>query len=73
LTKEEANKLPLGVYRLYWKGGGYSLASIGQLDDGTHWFAPSNWSSKNVQSVGWTDKWRLIEIAKPLELNREGH
>jgi hypothetical protein len=71
VTKEEANQLPLGVYRLFWKQGGSSLAAVGQLHDGTHWFAPSNWSSKNVQAVGWTDKWRQVETAQPIETNRQ--
>ena len=33
-----------GVYRIYWKVGGNSVASIGSDDYGNQWFAPSNWT-----------------------------
>lgn len=34
----------LGVYRIYWTSGGYSVASIGQDYHGDRWIAPSNWT-----------------------------
>jgi hypothetical protein len=34
-----------GLYYIYWKSGGSSLASIGMLRDGGRWIAPTNWSS----------------------------
>ena len=45
--------LPHGIYRLYWKQGGSSVASVGSLADGTRWFAPSNWI--NVPSTDWSN------------------
>lgn len=35
MTQEEAKKLPLGLYYLFWKDGGSSLAAVGQLYDGS--------------------------------------
>src|SRR5437879_3783429 len=41
----------LGVYRLFWKSGGSSVATIGNLDNGTRWFAASNWTSEFPSGV----------------------
>jgi hypothetical protein len=43
MTKVEAKKLKLGLYRLYWKSGGSSLAAVGQGANGDRWMAPVNW------------------------------
>lgn len=40
--------LPLGLYRVRWKesaGGGTSLASVGNNEDGSQWIACVNWVS----------------------------
>lgn len=45
-----------GIYRLYWKSGGSSLAAVGGLSDGTLWFAPTNWTGKEpgaIASIAW--------------------
>ena len=44
-TEEEMRNCALGLYRIYWKSGGYSLASVGYTYNGTRWIAPSNWIS----------------------------
>lgn len=36
---------PFGAYRVYWKSGGNSLATVGNMHDGTRWIAPTNWTS----------------------------
>lgn len=41
----------LGLFRLYWKDGGTSLASVGVNELGDKWFAPINWI--NVPSFDW--------------------
>ena len=43
MTKREAKKLPDGLYEIYWKRGGMSLAAKGETGDGDVWFAPCNW------------------------------
>lgn len=55
MKKKDINKLPLGLYIVYWKEGGHSLASMGQYEDGERWFAPSNWVNGSVQLNGY---WR---------------
>ncbi len=47
-------KLRLGVYRLWWKSGGWSFASVGQDREGRYWFAPSNWVS-GVPCLDWSN------------------
>ena len=36
-------ELTIGVYKIKWKGGGSSLASIGCDAKGRWWMAPCNW------------------------------
>jgi hypothetical protein len=35
--------IPLGCYRVWWKSGGSSVATIYQDSEGKPWIAPSNW------------------------------
>lgn len=59
MTKKQVKHLELGLYILYWKEGGASLAAVGQLHDGTKWFAACNWTSKDKFEAS-TD-WRMIK------------
>jgi hypothetical protein len=46
MTLEIFKKLPIGLYKIYWKessGGGHSLVSIGVTREGGRWIAPTNW------------------------------
>lgn len=49
-------RLETGLYRLYWKSGGFSFAAVGQLRDGTRWFAPTNWINGLTST-----RWALVE------------
>jgi len=60
MTIKESNKLSYGLYRLYWKDGGSSIAAVGGLHNGVHWFAPTNWTSSTVAGIACT-KWRLVK------------
>lgn len=62
MTTDEASKLPHGLYRLRWKEGGSSLASVGSTYDGTRWFAPCNWTaaSRDNPLIAST-KWRMVD------------
>ena len=33
----------LGIYRVRWRSGGESIASVGVQSDGDRWIAPANW------------------------------
>tara|TARA_Y100000310_G_C20598360_1_gene771697 strand:+ start:227 stop:601 length:375 start_codon:yes stop_codon:yes gene_type:complete len=50
----------LGLYRIFWKSGGTSLASVGQTHDGTRWFAPCNWTGKNENPLVASTDWKLV-------------
>ena len=39
----EFYNLPVGLYRLYWKSGGSSIAAIGMNEKGLRWIACVNW------------------------------
>lgn len=38
---------PIGIYKIKWRSGGSSIASIGILNNGERWIAPTNWTGKN--------------------------
>lgn len=60
MTQREVQKLGHGLYRLFWKSGGMSLASVGSLHDGRRWFACTNWVSKESDGIACTS-WRLVD------------
>ena len=64
MTKREANKLQHGIYRIYWKRGGSSLASLGSNFKGDRWIAPTNWISGSSSS-----HWRLVDRVEFLMSN----
>jgi hypothetical protein len=68
MTKEEVQKLKHGVYRLYWDGRNYSLASVGSLSNGSRWFAPCNWTSESADGiVGVNTDWTMVKKAVLIE------
>lgn len=60
MNRHEVRKLDHGLYRLYWKSGGDSIAAVGSLYDGTRWFAPTNWTSETEEGIAKCD-WNKIE------------
>ncbi len=44
MKRKEFHALPCGIYRVFWKDGGESLASIGMSHKGLRWLAPTNWT-----------------------------
>lgn len=61
MKRKEIRKLSLGVYRIFWKSGGCSVASVGQLHNGDRWIAPANWTSEFPRTMGVVDYWKMIE------------
>lgn len=55
MKKREIDNLPLGLYIVYWRTGGYSEAALGQTRSGKRWIAPCNWVSG---STTLNRKWR---------------
>ena len=56
----------LGLYRIYWKSGGASLAAVGQMANGDRWFAPVNWTSSDNVMMAST-AWRLVQSVELIE------
>jgi hypothetical protein len=48
-----AEPATIGLYRLYWKEGGFSLAAVGMSADGSMWFAPVNWCDGGIRQTSW--------------------
>lgn len=53
MIEKKVAKLKLGLYILFWKSGGLSLAAVGFDWTGKRWYAPTNWI--NVPSFDWDD------------------
>jgi len=65
MTKEEAQKVPHGLFVIRWKeDGGESLASVGSNSEGHRWFAPTNWIN-----VPWFD-WDDVESVERIQVTR---
>lgn len=47
----KARSLDHGLYILFWKDGGLSVAAVGSNESGDRWYAPTNWVS--VPSYNW--------------------
>lgn len=60
MRQSDAKKLGHGVYRIYWKEGGCSLAAVGSDHRGDRWYAPTNWVSG--PSFRWTPVERVEAI-----------
>lgn len=60
MTQREARALRNGLYKITWKSGGFSVAAVGYLHDGTPWFAPTNWTCAHTSGIAST-KWHLVE------------
>lgn len=54
MTKEEIKKYPLGIFKVYWKSGGSSIAAIGQIENGDRWLAPCNWVHTTEDQHIWS-------------------
>jgi hypothetical protein len=68
MTRKETQNLLHGVYRLYWRSGGCSLASVGSLHNGDRWFACANWTSEKTRGiVVANDWWRKVVRAELVE------
>lgn len=55
-------ELKPGLYKIYWKEGGSSLAAVGLDFSGRRWLAPTNWISVPAFNV-----WPMVEKVELLE------
>lgn len=63
MSEAELQSCPLGLYKVWWKSGGSSLAAIGMMSDGKRWIAPTNWVSPGKAT---TKGWGGIKRIKPV-------
>lgn len=68
MKRKKVKKLPLGLYEMFWKDGGSSLASVGQDGNGKKWFAPTNWIS-GIPCFDWGCVKSVVEI--PVEWDED--
>jgi hypothetical protein len=54
MNKKQVSEIQHGLYEIFWKEGGSSLASVGSDRNGKRWYAPINWIV-----VPWYD-WRCV-------------
>ena len=59
MTTQEVQKLQ--------HGGGYSLASVRSLHDGSRWFAPCNWTSLGLGVVASGAWWKRVKRVELIE------
>lgn len=43
MNKKKVKQLRCGLYQAHWKSGGWSLAAVGQFENGEKWITPTNW------------------------------
>ena len=60
MKRSKIQELPHGLYLVYWKSGGQSLAAVGSMSDGTRWLAPCNWIiPTTIETV--EEAWKLVK------------
>lgn len=73
MDKNKVQKLKHGVYIIFWKSGGKSLASIGSMPNGERWVSPCNWvgfcSPKSKFAKSRSNFWRMILGVKKIKVN----
>ena len=62
MKKEDVKNLGIGLYKIFWKSGGHSLASVGNMPNGSKWIAPVNWVGGMCTSN--RDVWRDVKKVK---------
>lgn len=53
---DDMKNCKLGLYEVFWKSGGSSIASIGNMHNGVRWVAPTNWTSESDPTGRLDDK-----------------
>lgn len=67
---EQQKGLKHGAYIIVWEEGGASIASIGHTHDGTNWFAPCNWTSKdNEKPIVASTQWEQVRSIRLIMAN----
>ena len=65
MKKSDVQKIKLGLYEVFWKLGGSSLAAVGNDPAGNRWLAPVNWVS-----VPSFTAWRYVSHIREVSLTK---
>lgn len=65
LKKKDYREIENGLYRVFWKKGGSSLAAVGTCIDGSRWLAPTNWVSATTVERHWRRISHVEQIVTP--------
>ena len=65
MDAHEVAKLPLGLYRIYYKSSGTSLAAVGNNSAGLRWLAAVNWVSREKNNQRHWDEVDRVEAIEP--------
>jgi hypothetical protein len=62
----QLSQISPGLYRVFWKDGGYSMAAIGVTAKGGRWLAPINWVNPDSSAKSWSgvDRLELVDEAE---------
>lgn len=72
MNKTKVQNLSHGLYRVYWKSGGTSLASVGSDRNGDRWIAPTNWISGSSTSMSaWNEVESMSKYCLPESFSNE--
>ena len=66
IPSSRVSRLNDGLYFIYWRCGGGSVAALGRTNKGEVWIAPTNWLAPVVQ--GQTEFNNLLSDAERIEL-----
>lgn len=64
MNKQEFYNLRLGLYKIFWKSGGHSVAAVGNSRSGVRWIAPCNWVMPSLVTEGILEEIARVELVK---------
>ena len=66
------DQTPPGLYRVFWKRGGSSLAAVGVTREGGRWLAPINWVEPTLDLKQYSGKITKVElVCLPMEVKED--
>jgi len=55
MKRKKVQQLEHGLYKIWWKSGGTSVAAVGSGMSGDRWIAPTNWIDAGITDHCWRD------------------
>jgi len=72
MTINEINELKYGLYRIYWKDGGSTIAFVGPCQSGSVWIAEMDYLSTDHIRINYCGrKHELMESIEPIGLEKK--